>query len=149
MSYDESYVIRLYDSDGDQMKYEHTSYNGDLEFGKDTLIWDLVKVTLPAGLYYLEVSSYYTGNYCFAISGGTTLTSKNVTLHSAVVTYTGKVRNPTVIVKDNYGKRLVKGKDYTVYVPSGRRNVGTYTHKVVFKVGVCVLNGFEISLSYL
>lgn len=250
-SYDDSYVIRLYDSDGDQMKYVHTSYNGDLEFGKDTLIWDLVKgtyyitiepwsslssgdyinyvmtpsfkssgdnegepndnyamaksislpkvikgqvalndgndffkfrlsrttditikfksedisncdidiydsdgdkveywylrrndmdiindvikVTLPAGLYYLEVSSYYTGNYCFAISGGTTLTSKNVTLHSAVVTYTGKVRNSTVIVKDNYGKRLVKGKDYTVYVPSGRRNVGTYTYKIVFK----------------
>lgn len=250
-SYDDSYVIRLYDSDGDQMEYVHTSYNDDLEFGKDTIIWDLVKgtyyvtvepwsrlysgdyinyvmtpsfkssgdnegepndnyamaksislpkvikgqvalndgndffkfrlsrttditikfksedisncdidiydsdgdkveywylrrndmdiindvikVTLPAGLYYLEVSSYYTGNYCFAISGGTTLTYKNVTLHSAVVTYTGKVRNSTVIVKDNYGKRLVKGKDYTVYVPSGRRNVGTYTYKIVFK----------------
>ena len=98
------------------------------------------EITLSPGTNYIMVysTSYWDrthemGNYRIEYSIRQTLSSKNVTLQSSAVSYTGKVRNAVVIVKDNSGKRLVKGTDYDVYIPSGRRNVGSYTYKIVFK----------------
>jgi hypothetical protein len=124
------YGIEVFDKSGDSIYRDGYVYQKNV----------VHKITLSPGTNYivLESTGYWDhthemGNYIITYSTRQALTTKNVTLHSAVVTYTGKVRNSTVIVKDNYGKRLVKGKDYTVYVPSGRRNVGTYTYKIVFK----------------
>ena len=42
-------------------------------------------------------------------------------------TYNGKVKTPTVTVKDETGLILVENKDYTVKYESGRKNPGKYT----------------------
>lgn len=56
-----------------------------------------------------------------------------VKLGATKYTYDGKVKSPTLTVKNTDGKTLVKGTDYTVTVPSGRKNVGKYTYKLTFK----------------
>lgn len=58
---------------------------------------------------------------------------KTVKLSATKYTYDGKVKSPVLTVKDSKGKDLVKGTDYTVTVPTGRKAVGKYTYKVTFK----------------
>ncbi len=53
-------------------------------------------------------------------------------LSIAAYTYDGKVKTPSVTVKDSAGKTLKKNTDYTVTYASGRKNVGTY--KVTIKM---------------
>lgn len=60
--------------------------------------------------------------------------SPAVTLSTTVYTYNGKVKNPKVTVKKN-DITLKKDTDYTLTYPSGRKNVGKYAVKVVFKNG--------------
>lgn len=55
-----------------------------------------------------------------------------VKLSTTKYTYDGKVKSPTVTVKNSAGTTLKKGTDYTVTVPSGRKSVGKYTYKVKF-----------------
>ncbi len=57
----------------------------------------------------------------------------SVKLSYSSVTYNGKVKTPTVTVRDSKGKKLVADTDYRVSGLSGRKNVGTYTCKVTFK----------------
>ena len=52
---------------------------------------------------------------------------------SAVNTYNGGVKTPSVTVKDSKGKKLSNGKDYTVSYSSGRKNVGRYAVKIKLK----------------
>ncbi|MBR3786193.1 MAG: hypothetical protein IKJ77_07295 [Firmicutes bacterium] len=56
-----------------------------------------------------------------------------VSLSSGSYVYNGKVKNPKVIVKNDKGKILNKGTDYTVKTPKGRKNIGEYTYIVKFK----------------
>ncbi len=56
-----------------------------------------------------------------------------VKLSSSKYTYSGSAKSPTLTVMDSGGKALVKGTDYTVSIPSGRKNVGRYTYKITFK----------------
>ncbi len=58
---------------------------------------------------------------------------KSVTLSSSAYTYNGKVKKPTVTVKDSDGDKLKEGTDYTVTYSSGRKYVGKYTVTVTFK----------------
>ena len=58
---------------------------------------------------------------------------KSVTLSNDTYTYNGKVKQPTVTVKDSKGNTLKKDTDYTVKYSSGRKNVGKYTVTVTFK----------------
>ena len=58
---------------------------------------------------------------------------KSVTLSNTVYKYDGKVKTPTVKVKDSTGKILVKGTDYTVSYAKGRKNVGKYNIKITLK----------------
>ncbi len=58
---------------------------------------------------------------------------KSVTLSNDTFTYNGKVKQPTVTVKDSKGNTLKNGTDYTVKYSSGRKNVGKYTVTVTFK----------------
>ncbi len=55
-----------------------------------------------------------------------------VKLSTAECTYNGKVRSPSVIIKDADGKALVKNVDYKVAVPAGRKLPGAYEYKVTF-----------------
>ena len=60
-------------------------------------------------------------------------TKLKVSLSAATFTYNGKVKAPTVTVKNTAGKVLKKGTDYTVTYSGGRKNVGTYKVTVKFK----------------
>ena len=57
----------------------------------------------------------------------------NVKLSSTSYTYNGKTKTPSVTVKDNKGRKLKNGTDYTVKYSSGRKNAGKYAVKVTFK----------------
>ena len=57
---------------------------------------------------------------------------KSFKLSTTTYTYDGKVKTPSVSVKDSAGKTLKKNTDYTVTYASGRKNVGTY--KVTIKM---------------
>jgi len=56
----------------------------------------------------------------------------NVSLSLTEYIYDGTEKNPTLIVKDAKGNTLVEGTDYTVSVPAGRTEVGTYAYVVDF-----------------
>ena len=71
--------------------------------------------------------------YCTKITKSTVIYyPKTIELSSSTVTYNGKVRTPSVIVKDSKGKTLVKGTDYKVTVPSGRKLPGIYKYTITF-----------------
>ena len=124
--------FELFDQNGDRQDYEYIDAN-DVGNLNDTL-----EYKLKSGIYYIGFKRYlkdidYTGTYSFKVVCPVTLGSKNVTLSKSKYEYDGNVKSPSVIVKNNSGKRLVKGRDYDVYAQSGRRNVGIYKVKVVFK----------------
>lgn len=58
---------------------------------------------------------------------------KTIKLSAASYIYNGKVKTPTVTVKDSAGKTLKKNTDYTVKYATGRKNVGKYKVTVTFK----------------
>ena len=58
--------------------------------------------------------------------------AKTFKLSTTTYTYDGKVKTPSVTVKDSAGKTLKKNTDYTVTYANGRKNVGTY--KVTIKM---------------
>ena len=69
---------------------------------------------------------------------GATVTSSIAKISTASLsavnyTYNGGVKTPSVTVKDSKGKKLSKGKDYTVSYSSGRKNVGRYAVKIKLK----------------
>lgn len=57
---------------------------------------------------------------------------KSFKLSTTSYAYNGKVKTPSVTVKDSAGKVLKKNTDYTVTYSSGRKNVGIY--KVIVKM---------------
>ena len=83
-------------------------------------------------------SSDKTCNKCNATrNNNSTVASKTESpasykLSKTSYTYDGKVKTPSVVVKNKAGKTLKKGTDYTVTYASGRKNVGTY--KVTIKM---------------
>lgn len=69
---------------------------------------------------------------CGKTTTSTLYAPKTVTLSAASYTYDGKVKKPSVTVKDSKGNKI-GSQYYTVSYPSGRKNVGKYTVKVTFK----------------
>ena len=57
---------------------------------------------------------------------------KTITLSTTSYTYDGKVKKPSVAVKDSKGKKIA-ASNYTVTYSSGRKNVGKYTVTIKFK----------------
>lgn len=58
--------------------------------------------------------------------------AKSISLSATSYTYDGKVKKPTVTVKDSNGAKIA-ASNYNVTYGSGRKNVGKYTVKVTFK----------------
>lgn len=56
-----------------------------------------------------------------------------MSLSTSFYTYDGKVRTPSVTVKDSKGKKLENGTDYTVKYPSGRKKTGRYAVRITLK----------------
>ena len=71
---------------------------------------------------------------CGDVASTTTIAKPTTfTLSTVNYTYNGAVKTPGVTVKDANGKTLVKGTDYTVTYPTGRKALGTYTVTVTMK----------------
>lgn len=80
--------------------------------------------------------AYQTCTYCGKKNTGKCVTINKISkvyLSTTSYTYNGKVKTPSVTVKDSKGKTLKKNTDYTVKYPSGRKKVGKYSVKVTFK----------------
>ena len=78
--------------------------------------------------------SYEVCDQCGAVRNTRVIAkAKTAALSAGNYTYDGKVKHPTVTVKDSKGKTLKKGTDYTVSYSSGCKNVGRYTVKVTLK----------------
>ena len=58
---------------------------------------------------------------------------KSLKLSTTTYTYNGKIKTPSVTVKDYSGKVLKQNTDYTVSYAKGRKNVGTYKVKIEMK----------------
>ncbi|MDD6526359.1 MAG: fibronectin type III domain-containing protein [Oscillospiraceae bacterium] len=57
----------------------------------------------------------------------------SISLSAKSYTYDGKVKTPTVTVKNSKGTTLKNGTDYTVSYASGRKTPGQYAVKITFK----------------
>ena len=70
---------------------------------------------------------------CGKVSKNTAIAyPKTITLSATSYTYDGKVKKPTVTVKDSAGKKIA-ASNYTVTYANGRKNVGTYKVTIKFK----------------
>ena len=92
--------------------------------------------------YYVRVRTYKTvgtTKFYSAWSPAKTVTTtsiKNVSsyaLSASGYLYDGKVKTPSVVVRNYSGKTLVKGTDYTLTYSSGRKYVGKYAVKITFR----------------
>jgi len=71
--------------------------------------------------------------FCDKIVKKTTIyKASKVSLSKKIYEHDGKVKNPTVIVRNSKGKKIDL-KYYTVTKPAGRKEVGKYTYTVKFK----------------
>ncbi len=98
-----------------------------------------------------------------SVCGQTTKTTikyaKSFKLSATSYTYNGKVKHPSVTVRDTSGKALKKGTDYTVSYSSGCKNVGTYkavvkmkgnysgTKTLTFKINPVKISKCKVSLA--
>ena len=103
--------------------------------GRDyTLAYDSGRTN--AGTYNVKIT--YKGNY----SGTDTVSFKVIrqipsrctaTLSTTATYYNGSVKTPGVTVKDVVNNTLKNGRDYTVTMDAGRKNVGRYAVKITYK----------------
>ena len=109
--------------------------NNVLVKGRDyTLTYDPDRTNV--GTYNVKIT--YKGNY----SGTDTVSFKVIrqissrcteTLSTTATYYNGSVKTPGVTVKDVVNNTLKNGRDYTVTMDSGRKNVGRYAVKITYK----------------
>lgn len=82
--------------------------------------------------YSNYVAVDYKCKKCGCVSKKNFYKPKTITFSTSSYTYDGKVKKPSVTVKDVNGK-TISSSYYTVSYPSGRKNVGAYSVKVTFK----------------
>lgn len=107
----------------------------------DTYTGDSVKASHSYGAYKTTKKATTSSNgtqtaTCTECGDEITKTIKkisDISLSATSYTYNGKVKTPSVTVKDSKGNKLTKGTDYTVAYASGRKNVGKYAVKITFK----------------
>ena len=88
------------------------------------------------GTYKVTVTfkNNYSGSKALSFKINAVSSAKcSVKLGATSYTYDGKVKTPTVTVKNAAGKVLKKNTDYTVTYATGRKNVGTYKVTVKFE----------------
>lgn len=70
---------------------------------------------------------------CYSVIRSTVYMPKTFTLSATNYVYDGKVKTPSVTVKDSAGRTLKKDTDYTVTYSGGRKAIGKYNVTVTFK----------------
>lgn len=108
----------IYDS-----AYNHLRFSGYMRG------FDVEKIALSAGTYYVRVERAISGPYTIKWQAYD-LADATVSLSGTSYTYDGKVKTPGVTVSLN-GETLARDTDYTVSYSRGRKDVGTY--KVIIK----------------
>ncbi len=58
---------------------------------------------------------------------------KKITWSKTSYSYDGKVKTPSVVIKDSKGRTLKAGTDYRITYPKGRKNPGIYTAAITFR----------------
>ncbi|MCQ2455518.1 MAG: fibronectin type III domain-containing protein [Clostridia bacterium] len=76
--------------------------------------------------------AFFDCRYCDYYYSGNFYKPKTLSLSKTSYVYDGKVKKPTVTVKDSNGKKI-SSSYYNVKYSSGRKSVGKYTVKVTFK----------------
>ncbi len=95
---------------------------------KHNYVTQTVKATTFKNGYIRKVCSG-----CKKESGRTVIAyPKAISLSAVNYVYNGKVRTPDVSVKDSAGRTVAKS-NYSIYYPGGRKAVGKYTIRVVFR----------------
>ncbi len=131
---------------------QSSSINESLTLGKGTYYLGVVQYELYTGNYSFRMSTH-SHSYknivtkaapskngkivkkcsCGATNGTTTIYApKTMALSATKYTYNGKVKKPSVKVKNSKGK-VISSSYYKVTYASGRKNAGRYTVKVTFK----------------
>ncbi len=104
----------------------------------DQLVIDMLnsskQYTIKSSSKFTQFMAYKGGNLVPQTNYKEVLnpTVKYVNLSATSFDYDGKVKTPSVTVQTTNGKTLKKDVDYKVTMPSGRKNIGTYTVKVKF-----------------
>ncbi len=96
-------------------------------YGGTTYDWDQIKVVFKDENKIAEISGFIKDQKVKAKQ-----ITPNVKLSAASYTYDGRVKTPSVTVKD-VDKLLVENQDYTVQYANGRKNAGTYPVTVMLK----------------
>ncbi|MCR4709649.1 MAG: fibronectin type III domain-containing protein, partial [Clostridiales bacterium] len=110
----------------DETAYLKLSYKGELPSGSK------LEYTASSGTLAQNEDLWMLTMPAEDVTISTNITKKitpKLSLSTKTYVYNGKVKNPTLTVKDGTTK-LVKGTDYKVTVPKGRKNPGKYTYKV-------------------
>lgn len=97
--------------------------------------WEITAA--ETGTYFIQFDNdsneagteYKVGVYDNSISAS----KFSAVLSATSYTYDGKVKSPSVTVKDTKGNTLTKDVDYSVNYESGRKLPGTYTVTITFK----------------
>ena len=116
---------------------------GDIEYTCDRCLYSYDKKVDALGHTYKQIVTPAAigkdGKFVKKCSAcGATVTSaiakiSSVNLSTVNYTYNGRVKTPSVTVKDSKGKALKNGTDYKISYPKGMKNVGKYTVKVTLK----------------
>ncbi len=130
-----------------KLSYTKGTYNGSAkkptvtvyDVNGDVISSSQYTVTYPkavnVGTYYLKVTfkGKYEGEKSVKYYVIPQASSKlKIKLSATSYTYNGKTKKPSVKVYTSSGK-LISSSNYTVVYPSGRKYVGTYKIKIVFK----------------
>lgn len=156
-------IIRVHDGEADVVEASYNSKTDTLTFDTDRFsIYaiayknadshthigkkiDKVKATSAAHgvkeYYQCSCGKYFEDAACekeimnlvaWKKGAGQIAAAKNIGLSSTAYTYDGKAKKPTVTVKDSKGKTIA-ASNYDVTYESGRKYVGKYSVKVIFK----------------
>lgn len=117
------------------------SYVDDLDLEGDGYSAAEYTLSLSVHTHAYEVKTYEYTNYsvaqytcpiCQYTFRTTVYKLKSVALSKTAYTYDGKVKKPSVIVKDTNGNRIA-ASNYTASYQSGRKKPGKYTVTIKFK----------------
>ena len=98
-----------------------------------TIKEDLVPATTSADGQYTEIVKCDVCKKEVTRSGVVIPKVASFALSTTTYTYNGKVKRPSVTVKDSMGRQLQEDTDYTVTYASGRKYVGKYKVTVTLK----------------
>ncbi len=113
-------------------KISTKSVNGDCAHGVPLSASSSLPKNANIYGYKNSTAQVYAEKYGNKFVALTNASKYSVKLSATSYTYNGKVKKPSVTVRDSKGKKIA-ASNYTVTYQSGRKNVGKYTVTIKFK----------------